>query len=61
MKKETKMTLGRMIATMLQVNGLSTNQIQIIDMLCEELTTKVASSSQVSRKRLVSKCSCLSN
>lgn len=29
------MTLGRMIATMLQVNGLSTNQIQIIDMLCK--------------------------
>lgn len=35
MKKETKMTLDRMIGAMLQVNGLSTNQMQIIDMLCK--------------------------
>lgn len=35
MKKETKMTLDKMIGTMLQVNGLNINQMQIIDMLCK--------------------------
>ena len=47
MKKDIKKTLDKMIGTMLQVNGLSTNQMQIIEMLCkinesEEIASSIA-------------------